>query len=297
MCMSFEEKALEFLQCTNYDKFKSGSYYFFSDGLRMYHWFINNKKYIFYSDDEICKKIVEQYNERKDLIKKSHGDRKKCEFTVTFEFLYMCKEFEEYNDNNKFEYSSDIKFNNGVLMGKWFKLNKQKIFEGKNLVYISIQKQYRNKLYEDKMKEKVKNSRKKQYFLVTKGYEKFSDFSDLRFFDDQKLYEWFSLNKEEIFSSDYSIDINIKNQYYQYCYFLELEEMFLKVDDEKFDEYGNRRFPSGALMYDWFVSNLNYIKNSGEEIDKEIMLQYNNYLDKNKIYKEEDKDLVKIKKS
>ena len=49
-------------------------------------------------------------------------------------------------------------------------------------------------------------------------------------------------------------------------------------------------------MYDWFVSNLNYIKNSGEEIDKEIMLQYNNYLDKNKIYKEEDKDLVKIKK-
>ena len=38
-------------------------------------------------------------------------------------------------------------------MGKWFKLNKQKIFEGKNPVYISIQKQYRNKLYEDKMKE------------------------------------------------------------------------------------------------------------------------------------------------
>ena len=131
------------------------------------------------------------------------------------------------------------------------------------------------------MKEKVKNSRKKQYFLVTKGYEKFSDFSDLRFFDDQKLYEWFSLNKEEIFSSDYSIDINIKNQYYQYCYFVELEEIFLKADDEKFDEYGNRRFPSGALMYDWFISNLNYIKNSGEEIDKEIMLQYNNYLDKN----------------
>lgn len=294
--MNFEERLLEFLEYPNLNKFKSSSYFYFSDGLRMYHWFINNKKHIFSSEDEICRKIVEQYNEHKILIEKCHMDRKKNEFTLTFEFLYMCKEFEECNDNKKFEYSSDIKFSNGMLMGKWFQLNKQKLFRGKNSIYISIQRQYKDKLIEDKMKEKLENSKKKQYFLVTRGYEKFSDFSNLRFYDNQKLYDWFSLNKGKIFSSDYSIDINIKNQYYEYCYFLELEEMFLKTDDEKFDEYGNRRFPSGALMYDWFVSNLNYIKNSGEEIDKEIMLQYNNYLDKNKIYKGEDKDLVKIKK-
>lgn len=276
-----KEKMIELLEINDNNKFRINGHLKFKCGLRMGFWFQKNKEEILKSNDPLCIKLKEQYQNyvcefqrKRKIYKNVLGARASYTKRVIDEFI-------KYPSLKKFEECCDITFFDGTNMYKWFAENLIAISRSKSPEHIEIMRQY--ELYISKKNTKVLlEQRKLKYmFLKEKNIEKFSLDSDILFPNGSLMNRWFNSNVMDIIASNELIDIEIKKQYESYMIFSALREEFLMENDfSKFDEYGNARFSSGAVMYFWWDRYKEEILNSTYYVDKDISNQYLEYQEK-----------------
>lgn len=149
-----KEKLSEFCKEENSEKFYSNKKKLrFKDNAYMGFWFAGNKKEIFKSNEDICKKIQEQYKEYRKNLKESTIKNKVEEF-------YQEKDLEKFNCNKK-----NIKFKNGNLMAVWFNNNKKAILNSDDEICLKILRQY----YEYKNKTDMINYADDKLEKINKG--------------------------------------------------------------------------------------------------------------------------------
>ena len=90
-------------------------------------WFLENKKYIFNSNDPLDVEIQNQYRKYENY------------YNLELEFYYEQSEL-------KFDEDSNVRFSSRALMNIWWEANKEKILSSSFYLDVLIQKQYNNYL-------------------------------------------------------------------------------------------------------------------------------------------------------
>lgn len=94
-------KLIEFNNLNKLDKFSCAAKIRFKDGTFMYSWFRCNKKEILSRNDEICKKILNDYKEF-TKIRQKECDRGSINYTMLKKNMLL--EFIAYPTSDKFDY-------------------------------------------------------------------------------------------------------------------------------------------------------------------------------------------------
>ncbi len=276
-------------------KFGYSNCAYFSNGTYVCGWFKVNKKKIFNLNNDVSKKIMSEYEEYLLIATEKEKEKMKTIKEKIDKFNDYCTLFYNIKDYKKYEENSNITLVNDLLAYDWFNYYKTRISLSTLDICKLIMKDYNNyKKYKGKQKQ-VEKQRKVQEFYLQSGYDKFNKNSKLKFKDGQLMTEWFYDNFDYILSSDNVIATFIKKQYDMFlCICLLKKEFIDNPNLEKFDEFSNVRFNSGALMSDFFYSNFKQISNSNDRLDCIIMSEYNKYIMIKDLYYDEE-DLV-IKK-
>lgn len=288
-------KLIEFNNLNKLDKFSCAAKIRFKDGTFMYSWFRCNKKEILSRNDEICKKILNDYKEF-TKIRQKECDRGSINYTMLKKNMLL--EFIAYPTSDKFDYEKNVLFKNGEKMASWFINNQKRIFGSRKPEFLEIINQY-NKYITQKRTQKILIEKKyRSIFYSIKDFKKFDITSDITFPDGSKVGIWFFNNANQIKISNSILDKEIMKQYKTYLNSKILEKEFIDADLSKFDYNGCARFSSGASMNFWWECMMDKILKLYDPISKEIQMQYKKYLDLKKIEKENKKldGVVFIKK-
>lgn len=258
----------------------------FSDGALVSSWFNNYKWKLQIGNDELSKSIMNQFDEWKI-----------SKYGVILSFEDKLNEFEKASIE-KFDTSSRLKFSDGYFMAAWFRNNRKKIENRNDELSLSIMKQYYDckplrrliKLnFEDKLNEFERAS-----------LDKFDESKEMKFSDDTYMIIWFRNNKSKIEDRCDDLSKSILKQYLlarkqRKNYNAKLME-FYSADLSKFNIALSKKFSDGTVMSFWYYNNRNIIKNSNDDISKEIVRQHEEYINGNKIYIDDSLDKKRINK-
>ncbi len=247
----------------------------FDDGTLVCAWFKKNKDEIFSSDNGMCRKVKKEYEEFIDNRKNktTFNNMYISDKNILAEEFYLCKSDDKFKDGSK------LCFEKGINMNEWFTKNKRYILESRSKVCIEIINQYKAYLQNLRQQKIINNHRYKMHFHKEFDLKKFHYSYKLKFDDGTLMSLWFYSNKEKLRSSDSPIDIEIWQQYMTYCDLRKLKEEFMNSEDfSKFDPESDLKFTTGALMYDWWLSNQDDIFDYKTEENRYIIRQYNEYL-------------------
>ncbi len=284
--IDYEEKKLVFEQM-DIKKFMQSSKMRFKDGSLVYVWFNYHILNIKRSSDELSLSIIKQYQDYQAM----QEEKKKQKEEI---FLKKLGEFEKASIE-KFDTSSSLKFSDGYFMAAWFRNNRKKIENRNDELSLSIMKQY----YECKpLRRLIKlNFEDKLNEFERASLDKFDESKEMKFSDDTYMIIWFRNHKTELEKRNDELSNNILNQYLlarkqRKNYDAKLME-FYSADLSKFNIALSKKFSDGTVMSFWYYNNRVQIKNSNDDISKEIVRQHEEYINGNKSYVDDSLDDIK----
>lgn len=299
--MTFEEKLIEF-EKNSMDKFTLspiGQTMLFSDGGDMTRFFKGNLSKIKKQADlgnEVCKKIMIQYNEY--LLSINEKKEKS--------FILRLKEFAQEESLAKFTPNELIKFKNGSYMHNFWAVNKDKIYSLDNEYAKLVIKQYVKKKLNDRVNIRKQQQEQHQClylnknnfinllneFLQQDNLNKFNPAANLYFKNCIPMYKWwieFTKYEDELIEQNPNIQIMISKIDKQYVNYIndvnekeeqELESRLLefeKADLSKFCDKSKITFKDGMLMNAWWKQSTDKVYDLPCNISSEILLQYEFY--------------------
>lgn len=283
----------EFFQIGSLDKFNKYSSVTFSNGALAGKWFDENKDLIYKDKYPLNLSITNQHkvylaimtwrNLSEDVKEKRIVYAKSPLYpTILNNFLVLCEKFCFCDDLDKFSSKSKFYLDNNILMKDWFISNKDIIIllSGEIETCQKIMGDFKKYKSKEILEEHKKLLKDKLFFAEIKNPAKFSLDCNYRLPSNIFSGMWFLKNENNILSSDLSVDKKIKKQFENYVSYTNLRKLFLKETNlGKFNPDIFIRFPTGAIMSDWWEFNKHYILECRDEIDKKITKEWYTYLD------------------
>lgn len=289
--ISYEERLKEFASIESTDKYYNKKFKF-KDGALTQPWFTNNKKTILNGTDEYSLSIKNDYLNN----------------VVLLTFDEKVKEFCEMKNKDKFNYSFEGEFSDGVDISFWFHHNKQIIFSSNDKYSKKLKKQY----------EKHLLSYNKNFLNECKEFLKIEDSSKFKVKSTYKVNgvnsdSWFKNYRFIIFNSNNPLCLEIVEQYkkatteYKRLKFIENTERVYLERLTEFEQINNNKkfydvsvkFEDGKSTSNWFKKHACVISESTDDISLRILKQFEEYMNSfvpPVKYEDKDRDKDKGKK-
>ena len=285
---TFETSVIEFLECSNMEKYNVQGNVKFKNGSDMGLWFYSHKDRILSSFDKDCIKVKEEYenvylNSFASMREKQYYDK--------------LVEFEQEQDLIKFNNNKrTLLFSDGRPKSTWFYSHYDELLNSTDDLSKSVQKQFKEYKKQYGISNKVLFIDRINEFIKEENVDKFNPQLRSCFFSDgASMNTWWNNYFKRVFQEYEDLSSIIKKQYESYRKIRDEEVKSLStikldefVKEENLHKFSSSNktclFSDGAFMSRWFSYNKNKIFECNDEKCIEIKKQYEDYKQRKHVY-------------